>query len=174
MLRFNENNEIIRNDQYRAIVVGLQWKEDITSSMDELEALCQADGIEVVGRVEQNLDRPNTATLIGSGKVLELAELVSGMEVDTVVFNDELSGIQIRNLEDALGVRVIDRTILILDIFADRATSSEGKLQVELAQLKYNLPRLGGQGLELSRLGGGIGTRGRCARPVGVRHRGSR
>ncbi|MDD4200956.1 MAG: GTPase HflX [Eubacteriales bacterium] len=160
MLRFNENNEIIRNDQYRAIVVGLQWKEDITSSMDELEALCQADGIEVVGRVEQNLDRPNTATLIGSGKVLELAELVSGMEVDTVVFNDELSGIQIRNLEDALGVRVIDRTILILDIFADRATSSEGKLQVELAQLQYRMTRLTGFGRSLSRLGGGIGTRG--------------
>ena len=160
MLRFNENNEIIREDQYRAIVVGLQWKEDIARAMDELEGLCEADGIEVVGRVEQSLDRPNTATLIGSGKVEELAELVTAMEVDTVVFNDELSGIQIRNLEDALGVRVIDRTILILDIFADRATSREGKLQVELAQLQYRLPRLTGFGKSLSRLGGGIGTRG--------------
>lgn len=160
MLRFNENNEIIREDQYRAIVVGLQWKEDIARAMDELEGLCEADGIEVVGRVEQSLDRPNTATLIGSGKVEELAELVTAMEVDTVVFNDELSGIQIRNLEDALGVRVIDRTILILDIFADRATSREGKLQVELAQLQYRIPRLTGFGKSLSRLGGGIGTRG--------------
>ncbi|MCQ2545231.1 MAG: GTPase HflX [Clostridia bacterium] len=160
MLRFNENNEIIRDDEYRAIVVGLQWKEDIARSMDELEGLCEADGIQVVGRVEQSLDRPNTATLIGSGKVAELAELVTGMEVDTVVFNHELSGIQIRNLEDALGVRVIDRTILILDIFADRATSREGKLQVELAQLQYRIPRLTGFGKSLSRLGGGIGTRG--------------
>lgn len=160
MLRFNENNEIIREDQYRAIVVGLQWKEDITRAMDELEGLCEADGIEVAGRVEQNLDRPNNATLIGSGKVAELAEMVSNMEVDTVVFNDELSGIQIRNLEEALGVRVIDRTILILDIFADRATSREGKLQVELAQLQYRIPRLTGFGKSLSRLGGGIGTRG--------------
>ena len=160
MLRFNENNEIIREDQYRAIVVGLQWKEDIARAMDELEGLCEADGIEVVGRVEQSLDRPNTATLIGSGKVEELAELVTAMEVDTIVFNDELSGIQIRNLEDALGVRVIDRTILILDIFADRATSREGKLQVELAQLQYRIPRLTGFGKSLSRLGGGIGTRG--------------
>lgn len=160
MLRFNENNEIIREDQYRAIVVGLQWKGDIARSMDELEGLCKADGIEVVGRVEQSLDRPNTATLIGSGKVAELAELVGGMEVDTVVFNDELSGIQIRNLEDALGVHVIDRTILILDIFADRATSREGKLQVELAQLQYRISRLTGFGKSLSRLGGGIGTRG--------------
>lgn len=160
MLRFNENNEIIRDDEYRAIVVGLQWKEDIARSMDELEGLCEADGIQVVGRVEQSLDRPNTATLIGSGKVAELAELVTGMEVDTVVFNHELSGIQIRNLEDVLGVRVIDRTILILDIFADRATSREGKLQVELAQLQYRIPRLTGFGKSLSRLGGGIGTRG--------------
>ncbi len=160
MIRFNENNEIIQFDEYRAIVVGLQWKGDISRSMDELEGLCEADGIEVVGRVEQSLPRPDNATLIGSGKVIELAELCANMEVDTVVFNDELSGVQIRNLEDALGVRVIDRTILILDIFADRAVSPEGKLQVELAQLQYRMPRLTGFGRALSRLGGGIGTRG--------------
>ncbi|MBQ6495950.1 MAG: GTPase HflX [Firmicutes bacterium] len=160
MIRFNENNEIIQEDEYRAIIVGLQWKGDIARSMDELEGLCEADGITVVGRVEQSLPRPDNATLIGSGKVKELAELCGNMDVDTVVFNDELSGVQIRNLEDALEVRVIDRTILILDIFADRAVSPEGKLQVELAQLQYRLPRLTGFGRSLSRLGGGIGTRG--------------
>lgn len=160
MLRFNENNEILRDDDYCAIIVGMQWKTDISRAMDELCGLCEADGIKVAGRVEQSLDRPNTATLIGKGKVEELALLCENMEVDTVVFNEELSGIQIRNLEEALGVRVIDRTILILDIFADRATSKEGKLQVELAQLQYRMPRLTGFGKSLSRLGGGIGTRG--------------
>ena len=160
MLRFTEDNEILREDSYRGIVAGVQWREDIERSMDELEGLCEADGIQVVGRLEQSLERPNSATLIGKGKVEELKNLCESMEVDTVVFNEELSGIQIRNLEEALGVRVIDRTILILDIFADRAVSKEGKLQVELAQLKYRLPRLTGFGRSLSRLGGGIGTRG--------------
>ena len=160
MLRFNIKNEILKNDEYRAIVVGLAWKGDIKRSMDELEGLCEADGIEVCGRVEQSLDKPNTATLIGKGKVAELVELCANMEIDMVVFNDELSGIQIRNLEEALDIRVIDRTILILDIFADRAKSREGKLQVELAQLQYRMPRLTGFGKSLSRLGGGIGTRG--------------
>ena len=160
MVRFNEQNEIIRDDEYTAIIVGLQWKEDIERSMDELEGLCEAADIQVAGRVIQSLERPNTATLIGSGKVLELQELVRNMDVDTVVFNDELSGIQIRNLEEALDARVIDRTILILDIFAQRAVSKEGKLQVELAQLQYRMPRLTGFGKSLSRLGGGIGTRG--------------
>ena len=160
MVRFNEDNEIIREDSYRGIIAGVQRREDIETSMDELEALCEADGIQVVGRLVQSLERTNSATLIGKGKVEELAGLCVGMEVDTVVFNEELSGIQIRNLEEALGVRVIDRTILILDIFADRAISKEGKLQVELAQLKYRMPRLTGFGRSLSRLGGGIGTRG--------------
>ena len=160
MLRFTENNEILREDNYRGIVAGVQWRGDIQRSMDELEGLCEADGIQVVGRLEQSLERPNSATLIGKGKVEELRALCENMEVDTVVFNEELSGIQIRNLEEALGVRVIDRTILILDIFADRAVSKEGKLQVELAQLKYRMPRLTGFGRALSRLGGGIGTRG--------------
>ena len=159
-MRFTEDNEILRENNYRGIVCGVQWRGDIQRSMDELEGLCEADGIQVVGRMEQSLERPNSATLIGKGKVEELSTLCESMEVDTVVFNEELSGIQIRNLEEALGVRVIDRTILILDIFADRATSKEGKLQVELAQLKYRLPRLTGFGRSLSRLGGGIGTRG--------------
>ena len=128
--------------------------------MEELKGLCEAASIEVIGNVIQNMEKPNTATLIGSGKVEEIRELVSNMEADLVVFNDELSGMQLRNLEDTLGVRVIDRVILILDIFAKRATSREGKLQVELAQLKYRIPRLTGFGKSLSRLGGGIGTRG--------------
>ena len=160
MLRFTEDNEIIREDNYRGIVAGVQWRGDIANSMDELEGLCEADGIQVVGRMEQSLERPNSATLIGKGKVEELKTMCENMEVDTVVFNEELSGIQIRNLEEILCVRVIDRTILILDIFADRAVSKEGKLQVELAQLKYRMPRLTGFGRSLSRLGGGIGTRG--------------
>ncbi len=160
MLRFNENNEVIREDEYRAILVGLQRTEDISYSMEELKGLAEAANVEVLGQIIQNLERPNTASLIGKGKVEELAEMVKNMEADTVIFNDELTGMQLRNLEDAVGVRVIDRTILILDIFADRATSKEGKLQVELAQLKYRMPRLTGFGKSLSRLGGGIGTRG--------------
>lgn len=159
MVRFNENNEII-TEEYRAILVGLQLGEDISYSMDELEGLAAADGIEVAGRMIQSLEKPNTATLIGKGKVQELTEMCRNMEVDMVIFDQELSGVQLRNLEEATGVRVIDRTILILDIFADRATSKEGKLQVELAQLQYRMPRLTGFGRSLSRLGGGIGTRG--------------
>ena len=160
MLRFNENNEVIREDEYRAVLVGLQRDEDISYSMEELKGLAEAAGVEVLGQMIQNLERPNTATLIGKGKVEELAEMVKNMEADTVIFNDELTGMQLRNLEDAVGARVIDRTILILDIFADRASSREGKLQVELAQLQYRMPRLTGFGKSLSRLGGGIGTRG--------------
>ncbi len=160
MVRFNENNEVIRDDEYRAILVGLQRNEDISYSMEELAGLAEAANVEVLGQIIQSLERPNTATLIGKGKVEELAEMVQNMEADTVIFNDELTGMQLRNIEDAVGVRVIDRTILILDIFADRATSKEGKLQVELAQLAYRMPRLTGFGKSLSRLGGGIGTRG--------------
>ena len=160
MLRFNDNNEVIREDDYKAITVGLQRKEDISYSMAELKGVCEAAGADVLGQMVQNMERPNTATYIGKGKVEELAELVRNMEADMVVFNDELTGMQLRNLEDALGVRVNDRTILILDIFASRATSKEGKLQVELAQLQYRIPRLTGFGNSLSRLGGGIGTRG--------------
>ena len=160
MLRFNEDNVVIREEEYKAILVGIQIDEDISYSMEELKGLSEAAGIEVIGSIIQNMERANSATLIGKGKVEELTELVSNMEADLVVFNNELSGMQLRNLEDATGVRVIDRTILILDIFAKRATSREGKLQVELAQLRYRLPRLTGFGRSLSRLGGGIGTRG--------------
>ncbi len=160
MLRFNDNNEVIQEQEYRAVLVGLELNEDISYSMEELAGLARAANVEVAGEMIQHLERPNRATLIGSGKVEELALMCENMEIDTVIFNDELSGMQLRNLEDALGVRVIDRTILILDIFADRALSKEGRLQVEYAQLAYRLPRLTGFGKSLSRQAGGIGTRG--------------
>lgn len=160
MVKFNENNEVIKSEEYRAVIAGIQTREDISYYMDELEGLAEAAGAEVCGRVIQSLEKPNTATLIGKGKVEELAEMCRAMDVDLVIFDYELSGIQIRNLEEALEVRVIDRTALILDIFARRAVSREGKLQIELAQLKYRMPRLTGMGKSLSRLGGGIGTRG--------------
>ena len=128
--------------------------------MKELEGLAEAAGAEVLGEVIQPRERPDKATYIGKGKVEELAEMCANMGADTVIFNNELSGAQIRNLEDAIGVTILDRTILILDIFAERASSAEGRLQVELAQLQYRLPRLTGFGRSLSRTGGGIGTRG--------------
>lgn len=160
MFRMTEDNHVVSTEDRRAILVGGAIQEDITYFMDELQNLAEAAGIEVLGRMIQQIVKPNSATYIGKGKVVELAELCENMEADTVIFNDELSGMQLRNLEDGLNVRVLDRTILILDIFASRATSKEGKLQVELAQLKYRLPRLLGFGKSLSRLGGGIGTRG--------------
>lgn len=155
-----ELNGTINQEAPRAILVGLELDEDISYYMEELEGLAHAADIEVVGELVQSRSKSNTATLIGSGKMEELARLCADMDVDMVVFIDELSGVQLRNLEDKLGVKVIDRTILILDIFAQRAISKEGKLQVELAQLQYRLPRLTGFGNALSRLGGGIGTRG--------------
>ncbi|MBQ8589156.1 MAG: GTPase HflX [Firmicutes bacterium] len=160
MVKFGENNEVIQEEDGRAILVGIQLNEDISYSMQELWGLSEAAGVTVLGELIQNKERPDNATMIGKGKVEELAELCINMGADTVIFNDELSGMQLRNLEDRLNVRVIDRTILILDIFASRAISREGKLQVELAQLQYRLPRLLGFGKSLSRLGGGIGTRG--------------
>ncbi|MCQ2566505.1 MAG: GTPase HflX, partial [Clostridia bacterium] len=160
MIRIKDDGTVVEREEYKAITVGASLGEDIYYSMEELSGLCAAAGIEVLGEMVQNVDKINAATFIGSGKLQELAELVENMEADLVVFNDELTGMQLRNIEDAVKVRVIDRTILILDIFADRATSREGKLQVEMAQLKYRMPRLLGFGKSLSRLGGGIGTRG--------------
>ena len=132
-MRFNDQNETIAEEKYRAILAGVQLGEDISYSMKELWGLAEAAGVDVMGEMIQNKERPNTATFIGKGKVDELADMCTVMEADTVIFNDELSGMQLRNLEERLGVRVIDRTILILDIFAFRAVSREGKLQVELA-----------------------------------------
>ena len=133
---------------------------DSEESLDELASLAETAGAMVITRVLQNRMRPDPATFIGSGKAEELALTCQTLEIDLAILDDELTGAQQRNLENALGVRVIDRTALILDIFAQRAQSAEGKLQVELAQMKYRLPRLTGQGTALSRLGGGIGTRG--------------
>lgn len=151
------------NKSFNAILVAVNRNSDdyeVENSMNELESLVESANGVVVGKMIQNLDKINTSTYIGKGKVVELAEFVENLEVDTVIFDDELSGVQIRNLEDQIGTKVIDRTILIMDIFAARANSKEGRLQVELAQLQYRLPRLVGFGKSLSRLGGGIGTRG--------------
>ena len=133
---------------------------DSEESLDELASLAETAGAMVITRVIQNRQKPDPATYIGSGKAEELALVCQAMEIDLAILDDELTGAQQKNLEGILGVRVIDRTALILDIFAQRAQSAEGKLQVELAQMKYRLPRLQGMGTVLSRLGGGIGTRG--------------
>ena len=129
-------------------------------SLDELVQLAVSAGAEVQGRLLQSRDSAVAATLIGSGKVRELADLVAASQAESVIFDCDLTPTQQRNLEKALDVKVLTRTQLILDIFASRARTREGRLQVELAQLKYMLPRLTGQGIALSRLGGGIGTRG--------------
>ena len=160
MINFNENNETLERLTANAILVGASTGGDISYSMKELRGLAEAAGAEVLGEMVQNIEKVNAATYIGSGKIVELGEMAENMGADLIIFNDELTGMQLRNIEDACHVKVIDRTILILDIFADRATSREGKLQVELAQLQYRMPRLLGFGKSLSRLGGGIGTRG--------------
>ncbi|MBO5306036.1 MAG: GTPase HflX, partial [Clostridia bacterium] len=135
--------------------------EETEKSLDELTRLLDTAGGEVFARLIQNKDTPDVRTVIGSGKVNELKEICKQNEIDLVIFDGDLSPSQIRNLEDELETpSVIDRSMLILDIFALHAKTGEGKLQVELAQLKYTAPRLIGKGNELSRLGGGIGTRG--------------
>lgn len=151
------------NIKEKAILVGCQFEKESDHfhySMEELAALTDTAQGEVVMTVTQKRERRDASTYIGKGKVEEIIALVNELEADLVIFNDELSPSQLRNLSKQIHARVIDRTQLILDIFAQRARSKEGKLQVELAQLQYLLPRLGGQGTELSRLGGGIGTRG--------------
>ncbi|EAX48575.1 small GTP-binding protein [Thermosinus carboxydivorans Nor1] len=146
----------------RALLVGIEkdtgW--NISDSLKELAQLAETAGAQVVDIISQRRERPDAAFFIGRGKVHEINLLRQSKDINLIIFDDELSPAQQRNLEQALGVKVLDRTALILDIFAQRARTREGKLQVELAQLRYNLPRLGGQGLVLSRLGGGIGTRG--------------
>lgn len=147
----------------KAVLVGVITNNNEETSeitVAELEELAKTAGAEVIGIITQRRPSPDSATYIGEGKLNELADFCRNNEADLVIFDDELSGSQQRNIEQAVGVRVIDRSALILDIFAARAVSSEGKLQVELAQLKYLLPRLSGKGLAMSRLGGGIGTRG--------------
>jgi GTP-binding protein HflX len=160
----------------RAILVGLELKGrpirrtgtpssdaddfNTSESLDELRVLAESAGAEVVDRFTQARDAPEAATLIGSGKVEELRSRAEALEAEVVIFDRDLTPTQLRNLERALPCRVVDRTQLILDIFASRARTREGQLQVELAQLNYLLPRLTGRGTQMSRLGGGIGTRG--------------
>lgn len=151
----------------RTILVGMEyaggagivgWTAE--DSLEELKQLADTAGAEVVAKFLQKRPKPDPAFFIGKGKVQELALYVQQENIDLCIFDDELSPAQQRNIEQAMGVRVLDRTALILDIFAQRAHTNEGKLQVELAQLQYTLPRIMGKGLSLSRLGGGIGTRG--------------
>jgi len=148
----------------RAVLVGLEtaapsvW--NIDDSMGELAHLTETAGAAVVATVVQKKGKPDPACYVGEGKAREIEMVRSATEANVVIFDDELTPAQQRNLEEIIDGRVIDRTELILDIFAQRAATSEGKLQVELAQLTYMLPRLAGRGTELSRLGGGIGTRG--------------
>ncbi len=148
----------------KAILVGLKHKacrgQDRSDSLDELESLAESAGACIAGTITQDIKMIDPAFFIGRGKVSELEELIKITDAELVIFDEDLSVAQQRNLEDVLRVTVIDRTGLILDIFAQRARSREGKLQVELAQLSYLLPRLRGKGMVLSRLGGGIGTRG--------------
>ena len=145
----------------RAILIGADTGEyDAESSMEELAELAKTAGAEELARVLQKREAYEPATVIGEGKLAEVKELCGFLGAELLIFDCELTASQIRNVEDETDVRVIDRTMLILDIFAGRAVSREGKLQVELAQLRYRLPRLMGIGASLSRLGGGIGTRG--------------
>ena len=143
-----------------SVVKATSELEEAERSLDELERLLDTAGGESIARVVQVKATFDPRTVIGSGKVLEIKELAEAEKAELVIFDFELSPMQIRNLEDDIGVDVIDRSMLILDIFALHATSGEGKLQVELAQLKYTAPRLVGKGAKLSRQGGGIGTRG--------------
>ena len=145
----------------RALLLSVDTGEyDAEASLDELGELVKSAGAEPAFILTQKLSRPESATFVGSGKLEEAAQLCAEQELDLIVADSELSPTQIKNIENATDVRVIDRTTLILDIFALRARSKEGKLQVELAQLQYMLPRLTGKGIAMSRLGGGIGTRG--------------
>ena len=148
--------------QETVILVGtdIDKEQNISETLAELERLVETAGGEAVGTIIQRRERPDIATYIGKGKLEELKALQQETNATTVVFDDQLSPAQQRNIEKIMEVKVIDRTALILDIFAQRANSYEGKLQVELAQMRYLLPRLGGKGLVMSRLGGGIGTRG--------------
>lgn len=161
-------SEALDNEAERAILVGIKTSEtrDINGiseadiSMMELAELAQTAGAQVVSKIIQKRESLNAAYLIGKGKLEEIRLMVQALGADLVIFDEEIQPSQQRNIEEELGIKVIDRTGLILDIFAQRARSREGKIQVELAQLEYNLPRLQGKGDILSRLGGGIGTRG--------------
>ena len=152
----------LKQDIERVILVGVSTSDhdDTEKSLDELEELAQTAGAVAVGRVIQTLDQIHPGTYVGKGKLDEIKELIWETEATGIICDDELSPIQLGNIEDVLDTKVMDRTLIILDIFAGRASTNEGKIQVELAQLKYRQSRLTGLGKSLSRLGGGIGTRG--------------
>ena len=149
----------------KAILIGMEWGRNdslwtVDDSLEELKQLADTAGATVIKKFIQKRPKPDPAFFIGRGKVQELALYAQQENIDLCIFDDELSPAQQRNIESVMGIRILDRTALILDIFAQRARTNEGKLQVELAQLQYTLPRIMGKGLMLSRLGGGIGTRG--------------
>lgn len=156
-MEFYENSQ----EPEVAVLVGIDMGlYNAQASMDEIEELARTAGAVVAAKIIQKRDKPDSATYVGSGRLEEIKSFTEANDVDLLIFDGELTPSQQRNIEDETDIRVIDRTTLILDIFAARARSNEGKIQVELAQLKYSLPRLGGKGAEMSRLGGGIGTRG--------------
>ena len=154
--------EILQEVEERVILVGVSTGEgdDTEQSLDELEELAKTAGAVTVGRVIQNREQIHPGTYIGTGKIAEVQQLAYEVEATGIICDDELSPAQLKNLEEELDLKVMDRTLIILDIFASRASTSEGKIQVELAQLRYRQARLVGLGSSLSRLGGGIGTRG--------------
>ena len=151
-----------KETQERVILIGVQTGvgDDVEASLDELDELAQTAGAETAAKVIQNREAVHPGTYIGKGKIEEVASLLRALDANGVICDDELSPSQLNNLERELDCKVMDRTLLILDIFAGRAVSSEGKIQVELAQLRYRAARLVGLRESLSRLGGGIGTRG--------------
>ena len=153
-----ENKEVVE----RLILVGIsgQSQESTSNSLDELEELIHTANAQVVGRMIQSRETVHPGTYLGSGKLQELRQMIDELDATGIVCDDELSPAQIRNMEDILDTKIMDRTLVILDIFASRATTHEGKIQVELAQLRYRATRLVGMRRSLSRLGGGIGTRG--------------
>lgn len=154
-----ENNIEIKTEQ--ALLISVDTGDfDAEASIEELAELAKTAGAEVQGMLIQKRDTPVGATFVGAGRLAEIADFCRNNDTDIIIADGELSPVQVRNIENEADVRVVDRTTLILDIFAKRAVSAEGKVQVELAQLKYALPRLTGKGTSLSRLGGGIGTRG--------------
>ncbi len=152
----------LKETQEKVILVGVSTddNDDTRKSLDELAELAATAGAVTVGRVIQNLDQPHPGTYVGKGKLEEIKDLLWETEATGIICDDELTPVQLGNMEDALDTKVMDRTLIILDIFASRASTNEGKIQVELAQLKYRQSRLTGLGKSLSRLGGGIGTRG--------------
>ena len=156
MLVGRQAARMVADERERAVLMGIESRE----SLEELRRLAETAGAEVAGSFLQKRDRPDTALYIGKGRAEELARDCQALEADVCIFDEELTGVQARNLEEILRIKVIDRTTLILDIFAQRASSAEGKLQVELAQLQYRSARLIGLGTVMSRLAGGIGTRG--------------